>query len=114
MMKFLKTKGYVPELAFQYRQEILESVRYVDEVIPAPWLIDDHFLDRHHIDLLVHGHDNSNQIDPSRTITFARTEGISSSDIRESVATAYLSSCQSEKIFSDNLRFLCQQLLSKN
>ncbi len=111
--EILKTKGYMPELAFEYRKEILESIRYVDKVIPAPWLIDNAFLDRHHIDLLIHGHDNSNTVDPERIVTFPRTEGTSSSDIREYAAHAYLSSLLTKETLPEKLKQLCLQLSSK-
>lgn len=78
-----KKKGYVPEIAFEDRKEILEAFRYVDEVIPSPWLIDQAFLDRHRIDLLVHGDDNSNQIDKEKLLIFPRTAGISSTLLRQ-------------------------------
>ena len=54
-----RTKGYMPELSYEERKEILESIRYVKEVIPSPWLIDEAYLDEHHCDLLVHGADLS-------------------------------------------------------
>lgn len=78
-------KGYVPELNFEERKEILESLRWVDEVVPSPWLLDEAFLDKHRCDKLVHGHDNSNDIPPERLIIFPRTEGVSSSQLRERV-----------------------------
>ncbi|HYC58382.1 MAG TPA: adenylyltransferase/cytidyltransferase family protein [Thermoanaerobaculia bacterium] len=78
-------KGYTPELDFGQRREILESIRYVDEVVPSPWLIDDAFLDEHHIDLLVHGHDNANQVRPERLVILPRTAGVSSSLVRRRV-----------------------------
>lgn len=78
-----KKKGYVPEIAFADRKEILEAFRYVDEVVPSPWLIDQSFLDQHHIDLLVHGDDNSNQIDKEKLLIFPRTVGISSTLLRQ-------------------------------
>ena len=109
--EILKTKGYMPELAFEYRKEILESICYVDEVIPAPWLIDNTFLDKHDIDLLVHGHDNSNPIAPERIVTFPRTEDVSSSDIREYVAQAYLSSFLTNQTLPATLKKLCKELL---
>ncbi len=80
-----RTKGYVPELAYEFRKEILESIRYVDEVIPSPWLIDTAYMDAHKCDMLVHGSDNSNHIPPERLVIFPRTEGISSSTLRERV-----------------------------
>ena len=75
-------KGYEPELNFNERREILESIRYVDEVVPSNWLIDEAFLDLHKIDLLIHGHDNTNAISPERLLILPRTEGISSMLLR--------------------------------
>jgi cytidyltransferase-like protein len=75
-------KGYVPELDFDHRREILEAVRYVDEVVPSPWLIDDAFLDEHRIDLLVHGDDNSNHVRRERLLILPRTAGVSSNMLR--------------------------------
>lgn len=81
-------KGYTPELNFAERSEILESIQYVDEVVPCNWLIEESFLDLHKIDLLVHGYDNSNPIHPLRLLVLPRTEGVSSSDLRQRVVNA--------------------------
>ncbi len=81
-------KGYTPEIAFEERREILESIKYVDEVISSPWLIDEEFLDLHNIDYLVHGHDNSNPVAKEKLIIFPRTEGVSSTKIRSAVLSA--------------------------
>jgi cytidyltransferase-like protein len=78
-------KGFQPELNFAERREILEAVRYVDEVVPAPWLLDEAFLDLHGIDLLVHGHDNVNPVRPERLLVLPRTEGISTRLLRTRV-----------------------------
>jgi cytidyltransferase-like protein len=75
-------KGYPPELSYDERKEILESIRYVDEVVPSKWMLDDAFLDQHRIDLLVHGHDNSNHVRPERLIILPRTKGVSSNLLR--------------------------------
>lgn len=80
-----RTKGYVPELNFEERKEILLALRDVKEVVPSPWLITEEYLDEHHCDMLVHGADNSNHIPPERLAVFPRTEGISSSMLRERV-----------------------------
>jgi glycerol-3-phosphate cytidylyltransferase len=92
-------KGYTPELNYAERSEILEAIKYVDEVVPCNWLIEESFLDLHNIDLLVHGHDNSNQISSSRLLVLPRTEGVSSSDLRQRVvnALAELEAERSEK-----------------
>jgi len=83
-----KKKGYVPEIAFEDRKEILEAFRYVDEVIPSPWKLDQAFLDLHRIDLLVHGDDNANAVDKDRLLVFARTAGISSTELRHRACRA--------------------------
>lgn len=80
-----RKKGYVPELDYAARKEILEAIRYVDEVVPSNWLIDDDFLARHGIDLLVHGSDNSNPVAKDKLVILPRTEGISSEDIRQAI-----------------------------
>ena len=76
-------KGYQPELDFEYRKEILESIKYVDEVVPVPWLLDEEVLAQYNIDFLVHGFDDSNLIPERKLKIFPRTEGISSTDIRQ-------------------------------
>ena len=83
--EILSKKGHQPELDFRHRKEILESIKYVDEVVAVPWLLDEMVLDRYNIDLLVHGNDNSNLISENRLKVFPRTEGVSSSDIRQNV-----------------------------
>lgn len=81
--EIMKNKGFLPHLNYEYRKEILLSIRYVDEVVKSNWLIDEMFLDRHKIDFLVHGDDNSNPIPPNRLIIFPRTPEISSSKYRK-------------------------------
>jgi glycerol-3-phosphate cytidylyltransferase len=75
-------KGYDPELDYEARKEILESIRYVDEVVPCKWTLDDAFLDEHRVDLLVHGSDNRNPVSPERLVILPRTPGISSTLLR--------------------------------
>ena len=79
----LKKKGYKPELDFEYRKEILESIKYVSEVVSTPWALDDNVLKKYNIDLLVHGDDNSNKIQKDKLLIFPRTKGVCSSDIRK-------------------------------
>lgn len=86
--EILTKKGYTPELSFIERSEILEAIKYVDEVVPCNWLIEESFLDLHNIDLLIHGQDNSNPISPKRLLVLPRTEGVSSSDLRQRVVKA--------------------------
>ncbi len=81
-------KGYEPELSYAARAEVLLAMRDVDEVVPSPWLLDEAFLNLHHIDVLVHGHDNSNPIASERLHLLPRTEGISSTLLRARVLKA--------------------------
>lgn len=82
----LTKKGYQPELDFKHRKEVLESIKYVDEVVSVPWALDDKILDKYNIDLLVHGDDNSNKIKKEKLLIFPRTKGVCSSDIRNKSA----------------------------
>ena len=86
-----KTKGYKPELNFNQRKEIIESIKYVDEVIESPWKLKNDYLEKHNIDILVHGDDNSNEIPKEKLAIFPRTEGISSSELRKKVIDSLLS-----------------------
>jgi glycerol-3-phosphate cytidylyltransferase len=90
-------KGYQPELSFEQRKEVLEALRYVDEVVPSPWLLDDGFLDAHRIDVLVHGHDNSNAVRAERLVILPRTPGISSSLLRARVLDVVSRQLQRDK-----------------
>lgn len=81
--EILMKKGYTPELSFDERKEILLAIEYVSEVIPSKWLLDDDYIRDNKIDILVHGDDNSNQISACEMVIFPRTEGISSSQLRE-------------------------------
>ena len=83
--EIVNKKKYKPELAFEFRKEILESIKYVSEVVPTPWLIDEEILDNYQIDILVHGDDNSNEVNMDKLKTFPRTKGVSSSDLRGNV-----------------------------
>ena len=80
--EFLKHKGYEPELSFESRKEILEAIKYVDEVVEIPWIVTDEILKAHKIDVLFHGSDNRNDIPREKLIVVPRTEGISSSEMR--------------------------------
>ncbi len=76
-------KGYQPELDFEHRKEVLEAIKYVDEVVPVPWMLDNATLEKYDIDLLVHGDDNSNNIEKEKLLIFPRTKGVCSSEIRK-------------------------------
>ena len=68
--EILSKKGYEPELSFEQRKEVLESIKYVSEIVPTPWLIDEDVLNKYNVDLLIHGHDDSNQIDEKKLLIF--------------------------------------------
>ena len=78
-----KKKGYKPELNFRQRKEILESNKHVTKVIKSPWLINDKFIKKNKIDVLVHGNDNKNKVTRARIVLFKRTRNISSNLIRK-------------------------------
>ena len=78
-----KYKGYIPELKFKERREILENIQGVFKVIPSNFYIDKKYLKKNKIDFLVHGNDNLNKIEKNRLIIFKRTKGISSTIIRK-------------------------------
>ena len=80
-------KGYEPELPFAARKEILEAIRYVDDVVPSPWVITDEYLDSIDGRVLVHGEDNANPVTRHEIVIVPRTEGISSADMRERAQT---------------------------
>ena len=37
--EIIAKKGYKPEISFEEEKEVLESIKYVDEVIQSPWLL---------------------------------------------------------------------------
>lgn len=78
----LEAKGYLPELGFEFRKEILLAMRFVHDVIPAPWIITQDFMTKHNFDVLVHGDDNVNTVKPSNLVIISRTPDISSSILR--------------------------------
>lgn len=84
-------KGYEPELSYDERAEIIGAIKYVHEVVPCEWLIDVDYLDKHRCDFLIHGSDNMNHVPQDRLIVFPRTEGISSSMLRERVLDTLVS-----------------------
>ena len=52
-----KHKGYLPELNYKFRREILSEIKGVKKVVPSDWLITQKFLDKHKIDILISGGD---------------------------------------------------------
>ncbi|MFK5878551.1 MAG: adenylyltransferase/cytidyltransferase family protein [Flavobacteriaceae bacterium] len=94
--EILKHKGYVSELNFEIRKEILLALRDVDEVVSAPWCITDEVLKKYNIDYLVHGSDNQNKV--RNTIIFQRTEDISSNILRSKAVKSIVQERNSNKV----------------
>lgn len=47
-------------MSYDERRAVIEACRYVDEIIDKPpAVIDQDFMNKHHIDLIVHGDDNN-------------------------------------------------------
>lgn len=86
--EIIKHKGYSPELTFDQRREILMAIRFVDSVIESPWIIDDAFMEKHKMQILVHGDDNSNTVREDYLVLVPRTEEVSSTRIRELASEA--------------------------
>jgi len=84
--EIIRYKGYSPELSFYDRKEIIESIRFVKDVVPCNWLITDEFLDEIDCKLLIHGDDNINPVTRHQVLVFPRTGGISSSELRSRAA----------------------------
>ena len=82
--EIFKVKGFKPLLSFEHRKEIALAIRYVEEVLECDYLIDEEYLEKHNIDLLVHGDDNVNPVPSDRLVLFPRTKGISSTKLRNS------------------------------
>ena len=81
-----KNKGYYPELNFKSRKEILSSIKYVDRVIPSNFLVNEKYLKKNKINILIHGTDSPHGIkNKNKLIILPRTKGISSSKIRKRV-----------------------------
>ena len=76
-------KGYVPEIKFEHRKEILQSFKNVYKVVACNFFITDRFLKDLKIDFLVHGNDNINKVSKTKIKIFKRTIGISSAIIRK-------------------------------
>lgn len=78
-----KFKGYIPEIKFKHRKEILVNIKKVYKVIPSNFYITSHFLKKNKIHYLVHGNDNKNIVEKKKLKIFARTPNISSTIIRK-------------------------------
>ena len=81
-----KYKKIIPELNFSQRKEILNALKYVDKVIPGPFVLSQKFLDKNKIDILIQGSDYKKRFFKNKTITLPRTMNISSTKVRELAA----------------------------
>lgn len=77
-----KRKGYVPELNFKQRSKLISSIKNVKKVVSSNWNIDDNFIKKHKIDILVHGDDDVNSAKNVKKKIFKRTKNVSSSQLR--------------------------------
>ena len=84
-----KNKGYYPELNFKSRKEILCSIKYVTKVIPSNFFLNEKYLKKNKIDLLIEAGPSPHDIKNKKKLKiFSRTRGVSSSIIRKRVATS--------------------------
>jgi 2-aminoethylphosphonate-pyruvate transaminase len=107
----LRRKGYRPELPFDARKEILESIRYVDEVVETPWLITLGVLEAHNIDALLHGSDNVNDVPSEQLMVVPRTPGISSSDLRKRSIASIVDKSRKAVFSTDHGSLLAENIL---
>ena len=91
----LKALKREPVMNFKERFELLSSCKYIDEIVVCEREITRDFIDRHKIDLVVHGDDIKNDPDSLRAyrapqemgiLKFVKyTKGISTTDIIERI-----------------------------
>ena len=80
-------KGYLPELNFKSRKEIISSIKYVDKVLPSKAKITNNFLRKNKIDIIIRGDDYKKEKFDIKTIIFPRTKNISTRLIRKKSAS---------------------------
>ena len=78
-----KYKGYIPELNYAQRKEIVGSIQYVKEVVKVNFNVSEEDLKKNKIDLLIHGNDLKNIINKKRVKILKRTKNISSTEMRK-------------------------------
>ena len=71
------------ELNFSQRKEILLSIKYVKKVISGKFILDQKFLNKNNIDIVIQGSDYKDRKFTNKVVTFARTKNISSTLIRK-------------------------------
>ena len=78
-----KFKNIHPELSFSQRKEILLSIKYVKKVISGKFILDQKFLNKNNIDIVIQGSGYKDRKFTNKVVTFARTKNISSTLIRK-------------------------------
>ena len=84
-----KSKGYMPELSFKFRREILSEIKGVKKIVASKFIVTQNFLDKHKIDTLISGSDYKKWKFKTKTINFQRTKSISSSLLRKKASKIY-------------------------
>jgi glycerol-3-phosphate cytidylyltransferase len=78
-----KFKNIQPELNFSQRKEILSSIKCVKKVILGNFILDQKFLDKNKVDIVIQGSDYKRRKFKNKVVTFSRTKNISSTIIRK-------------------------------
>ena len=78
-----KFKNIHPELNFSQRKEILSSIKCVKKVILGNFILDQKFLDKNKVDIVIQGSDYKRRKFKNKVVTFSRTKNISSTIIRK-------------------------------
>ena len=82
----IKYKGFKPPLTWSQRKEILQAIKYVEEVIFVPYIITNDILDMYGFDYLIHGDEQTlNNVSKDRLITIPRTQEVSSREICKNI-----------------------------
>ena len=84
-----KYKGYLPELNYSERKEVIESIKYVKKVVKVNFHVSEKDIIKHNIDYLIHGNDLKTKSNSFKTIILKRTKGVSSSLIRKKASKIF-------------------------
>jgi glycerol-3-phosphate cytidylyltransferase len=84
-----KYKGYLPELNYSERKEVIESIKYVKKVVKVNFHVSEKDIIKHNIDYLIHGNDLKTKSNSFKTIILKRTNGVSSSLIRKKASKIF-------------------------
>lgn len=92
--EFNKVKGKQCALSFEHRRFVVESIRYVDLVIPEEnWEQKEHDIRNYHVKVFTMGSDWEGKFDHLSKLCevtyLPRTEGTSTTDIKDFIATTW-------------------------